>query len=53
LVGSQSITPKRASVAPLAQEAKRALEGCREDLEAFVESVYEAADHGSADSAAS
>jgi hypothetical protein len=39
--------------APLAQEAKRALEACREDLEAFVESVYEAADHGSADPGAS
>jgi hypothetical protein len=39
--------------APLAQEAKRALEACREDLEAFVGSVYEAADHGSADPEAS
>jgi hypothetical protein len=39
--------------APLAQEAKRALEACREDLEAFVGSVYEAADHGSAGAGAS
>jgi hypothetical protein len=39
--------------APLAQEAKRALEACREDLEAFVGSVYEVADHGSADPEAS
>jgi len=38
--------------APLAQEAKRALEACREDLEAFVGSVYDAADHGSAGPAA-
>jgi hypothetical protein len=39
--------------APLAQEAKSALEACREDLEAFVGSVYEAADHGSAGAGAS
>jgi hypothetical protein len=39
--------------APLAQEAKRALEACREALEAFVGSVYEAADHSSADAGAS
>jgi hypothetical protein len=39
--------------APLSQEAKRALEACREDLEAFVGSVYEAADHGSAGAGAS
>jgi hypothetical protein len=35
--------------APLAEEAKQALSSCREDLEAFAASVYEAADHGSAD----
>jgi hypothetical protein len=34
--------------APLAQEASRALEACREDLHAFAGSVYEAADDGSA-----
>jgi hypothetical protein len=34
--------------APLAPETERALSGCREDLEAFAASVYEAADHGSA-----
>ena len=34
--------------APLVGEAERAVEACREDLEAFAESVYEAADHGSA-----
>jgi DNA-binding transcriptional regulator PaaX len=33
--------------APLAEEAEQAMEACREDLEAFAESVYEAADHGS------
>ena len=35
--------------APLATEAERALSACREDLEDFATSVYEAADHGSAD----
>ena len=34
--------------APLAEETGRAMEACREDLETFAESVYEAADHGSA-----
>ncbi len=34
--------------APLASETERAIAGCREDLEAFAASVYEAADHGSA-----
>jgi len=34
--------------APLAGEAERAVEACREDLEDFAESVYEAADSGSA-----
>lgn len=34
--------------APLKEEAERAIAACREDLEAFAESVYEAADHGSA-----
>jgi hypothetical protein len=34
--------------APLAPEAERAISGCREELEAFAASVYEAADHGSA-----
>jgi hypothetical protein len=34
--------------APLAAEAERAISGCREDLDAFAASVYEAADHGSA-----
>ena len=34
--------------APLAGETERAVEACREDLEAFAESVYEAVDHGSA-----
>ena len=34
--------------APLAEETKQALEACREDLEAFAEAVYEAADHGTA-----
>ncbi len=34
--------------APLSGEAGRALESCREDLEQFATSVYEAADHGSA-----
>jgi hypothetical protein len=36
--------------APLAQEASAAVLACREDLEAFAASVYEAADHGSAGS---
>jgi hypothetical protein len=39
--------------APLAQEVERAVVACREDLEAFAKSVYEAADHASADPAAS
>jgi ChrB-like protein len=34
--------------APLTAEAERAISGCREVLEAFAASVYEAADHGSA-----
>lgn len=34
--------------APLSQEAEQALISCREDLEVFAASVYEAADHGSA-----
>ena len=34
--------------APLAEEAERAIKACREDLESFAESVYEAADHSSA-----
>jgi hypothetical protein len=38
--------------APLAEEAERAIKACREDLESFAESVYEAADHGSAGPAA-
>ena len=38
--------------APLAKEAEQAMEACRADLEAFAESVYEAADHGSAGQAA-
>ena len=32
---------------PLAEEAERAMKACREGLESFAESVYEAADHGS------
>jgi hypothetical protein len=36
--------------APSAQEARAAVMACREDLEAFAASVYEAADHGSAGS---
>lgn len=36
--------------APLSGEVERELKACREDLEAFAASVYEAADHGSADS---
>ena len=36
--------------ASLAQEARAAVMACREDLEAFAASVYEAADHGSAGS---
>jgi hypothetical protein len=36
--------------ASLAQEARAAVIACREDLEAFAASVYEAADHGSAGS---
>ena len=36
--------------APLSEEVERELGACREDLEAFAASVYEAADHGSADS---
>lgn len=35
--------------APLATEAERAVAACREGLEDFATSVYEAADHGSAD----
>ena len=38
--------------APLASEAKQAISSCREDLEAFAASVYEAADHGSAGASA-
>lgn len=34
--------------APSASEARAAISACREDLEAFAASVYEAADHGSA-----
>jgi hypothetical protein len=34
--------------APSASEARAAVLACREDLEAFAASVYEAADHGSA-----
>lgn len=34
--------------APLLQEAEQALNSCREDLEAYAASVYEAANHGSA-----
>jgi hypothetical protein len=33
--------------APLAAEAEHAISGCREELEAFAASVYEAADHSS------
>jgi tRNA(Ile2) C34 agmatinyltransferase TiaS len=36
--------------ASLASEARAAVMACREDLEAFAASVYEAADHGSAGS---
>jgi hypothetical protein len=36
----------------MAAEAERATGACREDLETFAESVYEAADHGSAGLAA-
>ena len=36
--------------APLSTEAGQAVEACREDLEEFATSVYQAADHGSADS---
>src|SRR5215208_891185 len=39
--------------APSAQEARAAVLACREDLEAFAASVYEAADHGSASPASS
>jgi hypothetical protein len=39
--------------APLAGEAQRAINACQEELEAFAQSVYEAADHGSASPAAS
>lgn len=39
--------------APLAGEAQRAINACQEELEAFAQSVYEAADHGSAGPAAS
>jgi hypothetical protein len=39
--------------APRAKEAERAISACQEDLEAFAASVYEAADHGSADPSAS
>ena len=39
--------------APSAQGARAAVFGCREDLEAFAASVYEAADHGSAGQAPS
>lgn len=35
--------------APLSGEVERELKACREDLEAFAASVYEAADDGSAD----
>ena len=38
--------------APLAEEAERAMKACREDLESFAESVYEAAEHGSTGPAA-
>lgn len=34
--------------APKASEARAAILGCQDDLEAFAASVYEAADHGSA-----
>lgn len=37
--------------APLASEAEGGILGCREELERFAASVYEAADHGSAGSA--
>ena len=36
--------------APLCGVAERELVSCREDLQAFAASVYEAADHGSAGS---
>lgn len=36
--------------APLFEEVERELAACREDLQAFAVSVYEAADHGSAGS---
>jgi hypothetical protein len=39
--------------APLASEAEQAIASCRDDLEAFATSVYEAADHGSAGPSAS
>ena len=39
--------------APLASEAELAIASCRDDLEDFAASVYEAADHGSADPSAS
>jgi len=35
--------------APLQGQAEAAIRACQEDLEAFAASVYEAADHGSAD----
>jgi hypothetical protein len=39
--------------APLAAEAQRAINACQEELEAFAQSVYKAAEHGSAGPAAS
>jgi hypothetical protein len=36
--------------APLFGEVERELAACREDLQAFAASIYEAADHGSAGS---
>ena len=39
--------------APLASEAEQAIASCRDDLEDFATSVYEAADHGSAGPSAS
>src|SRR5215204_6365097 len=39
--------------APLASDAEQAIASCRDDLEDFATSVYEAADHGSAGPSAS
>jgi hypothetical protein len=49
----REVEPRDRFGAPSAQEARAAVFGCREDLEAFAASVYEAADHGSAGQATS